>query len=131
MTAEQVLNKLESFEPHIVPDVQTYTIIIDAKIAQDPSEAAPFAEQVLERMHQEASTNHLVQPDLVTYNSVINACLRADYHMLGKKQKLCCRGWKNWDYNRILSASVLRYLRGQTVIIPPLDKGPSFSFKRC
>lgn len=55
----------------------------------------------------------------------------ADYHMLGKKQKLCCRGWKNWDYNRKLSTSVLRYLRGQTVIIPPLDKGPSFSFKRC
>jgi hypothetical protein len=73
MTAEAVLNKLDSFEPHIAPDVQTYTIIIDAKIAQDPSEAAPFAEQVLERMHQEASTNYLVQPNLVTYSCVINA----------------------------------------------------------
>jgi hypothetical protein len=79
------LNKLDSFEPHIVPDVQTYTIIIDAKIAQDPSEAAPFAEQVLERMHQEASTNHLVQPNLMTYSSVINAWSKSRLSHAGKK----------------------------------------------
>jgi hypothetical protein len=113
MTVGQVLRNLDTFDPHIVPDVQTYAMIIDAKIGQDPSEAAPFAEQVLERMNLESSTNHLVQPGLVAYSSVINAWSKSRLSHAGKKQKLCCREWKNWDYNRIQSASMLRNLLGR------------------
>ena len=51
LTVGQVLTKLESFDPHILPDVQTCKTIINAKIAQDPSDAAPFAERMLERMN--------------------------------------------------------------------------------
>jgi hypothetical protein len=87
MTVGQVLRKLGTFDPHIVPDVQTYTMIIDAKIGQDPSEAAPFAEQVLERMHQESSTNHLVQPGLIAYSSVINAWSKSRLSHAGEKRR--------------------------------------------
>jgi hypothetical protein len=51
LTVGQVLTKLESFDPHIIPGVQTCKMIINAKIAQDPSDAAPFAERMLERMN--------------------------------------------------------------------------------
>jgi len=83
MTVGQVLRKLDTFDPHIVPDVQTYAMIIDAKIGQDPSDAAPFAEQVLERMHQESSTNHLVQRGLLAY--IINAWSKSRLSHAGKK----------------------------------------------
>jgi hypothetical protein len=85
MTVGQVLRNLDTFDPHIVPDIQTYAMIIDAKIGQDPSEAAPFAEQVLERMHQESSTNHLVQPGLIAYSSVINAWSKSRLSHAGEK----------------------------------------------
>lgn len=44
MTAEQVLEKVDDFGSHILPDVQTYTMIVDAKITQAPSEAIQFAD---------------------------------------------------------------------------------------
>jgi hypothetical protein len=73
MTTENVLNRIDSFAPHILPDAQTYNMIIDAESMQDPSKAARFAERMLEIMQHESSSNHRVEPDLVTYNSVINA----------------------------------------------------------
>jgi hypothetical protein len=91
MTAEQVLSKLDSFGPHILPDVETYNMIIDAKILMTPLEAFEFAERVLERMHYESQTNHAATPNTVTCNSVINA---SPYLMLERKRKRYCSRWK-------------------------------------
>jgi hypothetical protein len=52
MTSEKVLDKLDSIAPHILPDAQTYNMIIDAKIMQDPFKAPQFAERMLEIMHR-------------------------------------------------------------------------------
>ena len=60
-------------------------MIIDAKIMQDPSEAPQFAERMLERMHQESSSNRRVEPNLVTYNSVINAWSKSGLPDAGEK----------------------------------------------
>jgi hypothetical protein len=49
MTTENMLNKIDSFAPHILPDAQTYSMIIDAEIMQSPSKAPQFAERMLEQ----------------------------------------------------------------------------------
>jgi hypothetical protein len=50
-------------------------MIVDAVTIQevDGLATALFAEQVLDRMHQEVEVNPLVRPNVITYNSVINA----------------------------------------------------------
>ena len=88
MTTENILNKIDSFAPHIFPDAQTYSMIIDAEIMQDPSKAAQFAERMLEQMHQESRLNHRVEPDLVTYNSVINAWSKSGLRDAGEKSQV-------------------------------------------
>ena len=85
MTAEKVLDKLDSIAPHILPDAQTYSMIIDAKIMQDPLKAPQFAERMLEIMHRESSSNRLVEPNRVTYNSVINAWSKSGLQNAGEK----------------------------------------------
>ena len=85
MTAEKVLDKLDSIAPHILPDVKTYNMIIDAKIMQDPFKAPQFAEGMLEIMHRESSSNRLVEPNLVTYSSVINAWSKSGLQNAGEK----------------------------------------------
>jgi hypothetical protein len=79
------LTKLESFDPHILPDVQTYKTIIDAKFAQDPSEDAPFAERMLKRMNHKSSTNRQVEPDIVICSSIIHTWLKSGLLQAGEK----------------------------------------------
>ncbi len=88
MRAEKVLDKLDSIAPHILPDAQTNNMIIDAKIIQDPFKAPQFAEQMLEIMHRESSSNRLVEPDLVAYNSVINAWSKSGLRDAGEKSEV-------------------------------------------
>jgi hypothetical protein len=85
MSAEQVLTKLDSFGPHILPDVQTYAMIVNAKTLHAPLEAFEFAESVLERMHDESQTNHAATPNTVTYNSAINALTKSALPHVGEK----------------------------------------------
>jgi hypothetical protein len=70
-----VLDRLDCYKPYLLPDVQTYSMIVDAVTIQgvDGPVAALFAEQVLVRMHQEAKVNLLVLPNAITYRSAINA----------------------------------------------------------
>jgi hypothetical protein len=50
-------------------------MVVDASTLQgrDGPSVARFAEQVLERMEEEANVNPLALPTTVTYNSIINA----------------------------------------------------------
>jgi hypothetical protein len=90
MTTEVVLDKLDRYAPHILPDAQTYNMIIGAKIMQDPFKAPQFAELLLERMHQESSSNRRVKPNLVTYSMSLMLGQKVDFNILGRKQKLYC-----------------------------------------
>jgi hypothetical protein len=74
-TPAQLLEKLNSHGPYLVPDVRTYSMIVDTAIkrAKNPSEGPRFAEVVLDRMNKEAKTKPAVSPDSVMYSTVINA----------------------------------------------------------
>jgi len=72
MKAEQVLEKTSFLAPYLLPNTQTFNMIIDARILQGPG-AAEFAEEVLKRMQQESTNNPLMSPDAVTYSLVVNA----------------------------------------------------------
>jgi pentatricopeptide repeat protein len=63
-------------------------MIIDAESMQNPSKAAQFAERMLEIMQHESSSNHRVEPDLVTYNSVINAWSKSGLRDAGEKSQV-------------------------------------------
>jgi pentatricopeptide repeat protein len=75
MEAKEVLARLDRYKPCLLPDVQTYTMVVDAVTTQrrDGPGVALFAEEVLERMHCESHVNPFVLPDVITYSSVINA----------------------------------------------------------
>ena len=89
MRADEVLEKVESFPTYMLPDVQTYSMIVDAKTLQAPAEAAQFAEMVLERMHQMSYANPLVVPNVITYGSVINAWAKSGLPNAGEKAEYC------------------------------------------
>jgi hypothetical protein len=75
MEANKVLERLDCYKPYLLPNAQTYNMLIDAVTLQetDGPVVARFAEQVLERMYQESGTNPLVLPDVITYNIAMNA----------------------------------------------------------
>jgi pentatricopeptide repeat protein len=77
MEANEIFKKLDGYKPCLLPDAQTYSLVMDAVTTgtqgRDGAAMARFAEQILERMQQEAYENPLVLPTTVTYNSVINA----------------------------------------------------------
>jgi pentatricopeptide repeat protein len=75
MEANEILARLDCYKPYLLPDAQTYNMVVDAVTIRETEGpgVARFAEQVLERMHQESGANPLVRPNVVSYNSAMNA----------------------------------------------------------
>ena len=75
LEAEEVLSRLDRYTPYVLPNAQTYGMIIDAvcRLGENSRVAAQFAEEVMERMHRESMTNPLVYPTVITYGNVIKA----------------------------------------------------------
>jgi len=85
MKADKVLERIDGFAPYLLPDVQTYNMLVDAKILQDPSEAGRFAESILERMYQESHVNPSVLPNVVSYKCIITAWAKSGVPDAGEK----------------------------------------------
>jgi hypothetical protein len=59
MTPNEALDHLSLYSPHILPDVNTYGMIVDIAIkwAKNPLEGPHFAQAVLDCMNKEAKTS--------------------------------------------------------------------------
>ncbi|MGB7904052.1 MAG: hypothetical protein WCF43_05115 [Steroidobacteraceae bacterium] len=75
MTPNEALDHLSLYSPHILPDVNTYGMIVDIAIkwANNPLEGPHFAQAVLDCMNKEAKTNPGVLPGTVMFNTVLDA----------------------------------------------------------
>ena len=72
----EVLKKLDAYAPHLLPDVKTYCMIVDAALKRSglhASEGPRFVEGVLERMNQESISNPKVIPNVVIYGTLLDA----------------------------------------------------------
>jgi hypothetical protein len=71
-------------------------MVVDASTLQwqDCPSVARFAEQVLERMEEEANVNPLALPTTVTYNSIINAWAKSGLQEGREKPKHYSDEWR-------------------------------------
>ena len=90
-----VLKKLDSYAPHLLPDIRSYRMIVDMAMKAgrlNPSERPRFVESVLEHMNQESELNPKVMPDVVIYGMLLDAWAKSgDQHGPQKAESVLLR----------------------------------------